>query len=516
MNYQAKVVPSNFSVSAMELAQLEKKQQFQKVHPLKKSELWAWYIQCSTYVAYGWVGAWLLVPLLIQDMASKYGVEASNHAIPCNTTAPVIRCVTPFLGTYIDPGAISLYVSSLSSILSFFTSLSISAVADHGSYKKSLLIVFSVLGCLFTMGFFIMQKPSLFWIGAILSPLAWTCYNVCGVFSHSFLPIYGHAHPDVLAAQARGESLSVVRKIEEQVFNDLSAYSGAIANIGSIIVHGDCIGVSLGMHETSLSLQIAIAYTGVWWLMWILIVAPWLDARPGPPMPKGQNWVATLLSFKQLPEIFKFMVAWFILSDGINTMPAIMFIILYRELSFTHVESLIMSVLLSLMACLGAYGFMYLRKIWSLTTKFMVIMCLSLYGIQMAYLVVVPYFTDKAGLRTSHEGWFHVLYYGIIVSTFYGSCRVMLSELCPSGNENEWFSLYLLADKGSSWMGPFITGAIFSLTGDYRRAFWFPLTLIFVGVLMLSRVDMNKGKDQARNFAQAKERHLAATTYPSH
>lgn len=145
------------------------------------------------------------------------------------------------------------------------------------------------------------------------------------------------------------------------------------------------------------------------------------------------------------------MVAWFILSDGINTMPAIMFVILYRELSFTHVESLIMSVLLSMMACLGAYGFLYLRKIWSLTTKFMVILCLGLYGLQMTYLVVLPYFTDKAGLRTMQEGWFNVLYYGIIVSTFYGSCRVMLSELCPPGDENEWFSLYLLADKGSSW-----------------------------------------------------------------
>jgi MFS-type transporter involved in bile tolerance (Atg22 family) len=159
----------------------------------------------------------------------------------------------------------------------------------------------------------------------------------------------------------------------------------------------------------------------------------------------------TLLSCKQLPEIFKFIVAWFILSDGINTMSAVMFVILNRELSFTHVESLIMSVLLSVMASLGAYGFMYLRKMWSLTTKFMVIMCLGLYGLQMAYLVVLPYFTDKVGLRTVHEGWFNVLYYGLIVSTFYGSCRVMLSELCPPGDENEWFSLYLLADKGSSW-----------------------------------------------------------------
>jgi hypothetical protein len=137
-----------------------------------------------------------------------------------------------------------------------------------------------------------MQSPKLFWVGAILSPLTWTCYNVCGVFNHSFLPIYGHAHPDVLAAQARGESMSAVRKVEEQVVNDLSAYSAAIANLGSIIIYGVCIGVSLGMHETPLSLQIAIAYTGVWWLMWVLIIAPWLDPRPGPPMPKGQNWVA--------------------------------------------------------------------------------------------------------------------------------------------------------------------------------------------------------------------------------
>lgn len=85
-----------------------------------------------SYCGYGWVASALLVPLLIQDMASKAGFEASNHAIPCNTTVPGFKCVTPFLGHYLEPGTISLYISSLSSILSFFMSLSISAVADHG------------------------------------------------------------------------------------------------------------------------------------------------------------------------------------------------------------------------------------------------------------------------------------------------------------------------------------------------------------------------------------------------
>ncbi|KAF9110228.1 Autophagy protein 22 [Mortierella sp. AM989] len=398
----------------LDLTDYEEKQQQLKppVKPLKKSELWAWYIQNGTYCGYGWVASSLMIPLLIQDMASKAGVEASNHSIPCNTTVPGFKCVTPILGHYLEPGTISLYISSLSSVLSFFVSLSISAVADHG-----------FLGCINALCFFIIQSPSLFWVGAILSPLGWAFFNVCGVFSHSYLPLYGRAHPEVLAAEARGDSLHTVRKIEEQKINDISAYSVAVGNIGAVLINGVCIGISVGMHETSLSLEIAIAFTGVWWLMWTLIVSPWLDARPNEPLPKGTNWILhswkktyeTVTSFKKLSEIFKFMIAWFILSDGINTIPAIHYVILYRELSFTHAHSLIISVLLAIMASLGAYIFMFIRR-----------------------------------------------------------------------------------------LGPLVTGLIYTATHDYRKAFWFPLGLIALGVLILLSVDVDLGKDQARQFARDK------------
>lgn len=159
------------------------------------------------------------------------------------------------------------------------------------AYRKTLLIAFSVLGCINACAFFIIYKPSLFWVGAILSPLGWTFFNIAGVFSHSFLPLYGRAHPEVLSAESRGESLTVIRKIEEQKINDLSAMSVVVANIGSVLIHGFCIGISWSMKESSLSLEIAIAFSGVWWLLWMLIIAPWLDARPNEPLPKGTNWV---------------------------------------------------------------------------------------------------------------------------------------------------------------------------------------------------------------------------------
>jgi UMF1 family MFS transporter len=376
------------------------------------------------------------------------------------------------------------------------------------------LIAFSALGCITTLAYFILEVPSLFWVAAIISPLGWTFFNIAGVFSHSFLPLYGRAHPDVLEAEARGEPTSVVRKIQEQRTNDISAYSAVIASFGSIIIHGICIGISLGMKETSLSLELAIAFTGVWWFAWMLIISPWLDARPNEPLPKGTNWVVhswkstyhTLTSFRKLPEIFKYMVAWFILSDGINTIPTITFMILYRELAFTHVHSLIISVLLAFMASSGAYIFLRIRKIWSLTTRAMIFLCLGLYALLMLYFVLTPFITDKLGLKTVTEGWVCTMLIGLVISTFFSSTKVMLSELCPENDENEWFSIYLLADKGSSWTGPLATGAIFTATNDYRSAFWFPLALIVIGVIILLRVDMDAGRDQARQFAEGKRK----------
>ncbi len=152
-----------------------------------------------------------------------------------------------------------------------------------------------------------------------------------------------------------------------------------------------------------------------------------------------------------------------------------------------------------------------------------------------------------------------VVYLGLIISTFFGVAKVMMAELCPEGEENEWFSLFQLADKGSSWyvkkkkkcpiisnvisdaigfrasigklhcpdkkklfflhhstqyrIGPFATGAIQALTGEFRPGFWFPLALFVVGRALLFTVDMNKGKDEAARYTagqEAKRRLLAS------
>ncbi|KAG0199566.1 hypothetical protein BGX28_007219 [Mortierella sp. GBA30] len=55
-----------------------------------------------------------------------------------------------------------------------------------------------------------------------------------------------------------------------------------------------------------------------------------------------------------------------------------------------------------------------------------------------------------------------------------------------------------------STIGPLVAGAIFTVTNDYRKAFWFCLGMIALGALVLLKVDVGRGKDQAHQFVKDK------------
>lgn len=154
---------------------------------------------------------------------------------------------------------------------------------------------------------------------------------------------------------------------------------------------------------------------------------------------------------RQLSQVTKFIFAWFIISDGANTVTSLFYVIIYQDLRFSHTKAVIVTLTISSMAFVGAYLFLYIRQYWKLSTKFMMMLSLALYTILTAYFVIPSYFTMGFGLRHEWEVWVATAYLGLIISTFYGVARVMMAELCPEGDENEWFSLFQLADKGSSW-----------------------------------------------------------------
>ena len=43
--------------------------------------------------------------------------------------------------------------------------------------------------------------------------------------------------------------------------------------------------------------------------------------------------------------------------------------------------------------------------------------------------------------------------------------------MCIRTKESEFFAIYEISDKGSSWIGPLVVGALHGLTGNIRYSF---------------------------------------------
>jgi hypothetical protein len=54
--------------------------------------------------------------------------------------------------------------------------------------------------------------------------------------------------------------------------------------------------------------------------------------------------------------------------------------------------------------------------------------------------------------------------------------------------------LYAITDKGSSAIGPALTGLIISLTGNIRLAFMLVVVMFISAILVLRRLDLTRGK----------------------
>jgi UMF1 family MFS transporter len=63
--------------------------------------------------------------------------------------------------------------------------------------------------------------------------------------------------------------------------------------------------------------------------------------------------------------------------------------------------------------------------------------------------------------------------------------RSYFSTLIPSGTEAEYFALYEISDKGTSWIGPLLFGLVVSLTQSYRYALVSLAVFLAAGALLL-------------------------------
>jgi UMF1 family MFS transporter len=91
---------------------------------------------------------------------------------------------------------------------------------------------------------------------------------------------------------------------------------------------------------------------------------------------------------------------------------------------------------------------------------------------------------------------------GVIAIVLGGSqalSRSLFSLMIPNGQEAEYFSLYEISERGTSWMGPLIFALALQFSGSYRLAILSIAIFFALGLFILARVDVRRAIVEAGN-----------------
>ena len=88
---------------------------------------------------------------------------------------------------------------------------------------------------------------------------------------------------------------------------------------------------------------------------------------------------------------------------------------------------------------------------------------------------------------------------GIVLGGSQALSRSLFSQLIPKGKEGEYFGLYEISDKGTSWLGPLLFGLAYQATGRYDIAIISLITFFVIGFVALLAIPMRRAIVAAGN-----------------
>jgi UMF1 family MFS transporter len=383
------------------------------------------------------------------------------------------------LGIPVAPGAVFPYAVSLSVLLTVFVLPVLGAIADRSARKRELLAATAYLGSAATIGLLFLTGDR-YELGVALFVVANIAYGASIVVYNSFLPQI--APPDQRdAVSSTGWAIGY-----------LGGGTLLLLNVAAVVA-GDSLGWS-----TAEVARWSIVSAGVWWAAFTTIPLLRLRNRPplegvatGNPVRVGFRQLATTLrGLRAYPLTLFFLAAYLVYNDGIQTVISQASLYGTKELGLPD-EVLVPTILMVQFAAFG--GALLLgalaRRIGAKRT-ILVSLVLWTGVLVAAYLLpsgrVLPFILLGGAI-------------GIVLGGSQALSRSLFSQLIPPGKEAEYFGLYEISDRGTSWLGPVIFGLVFQLTHSYRAAILSLVAFFAIGFLALAAVPVRRAIVAAGN-----------------
>ena len=380
-----------------------------------------------------------------------------------------------FLGIPIAPDSFLPYCISLSVFLQVIFLPILGAIADYSHLRKQMMQVFATLGAIATIGLFFVTEP-LWWLGGVLFMFANLTFGAAMVFYNSYLP-------DIASEDQRDRVSS---------YGWAMGYLGGglllVFNLAFYLTH-EKLGV-----PTGLAIRINLASAGVWWLGFSFFTWSRLRARQAArPLPSNENYasigfkqlIKTIKELKKFPETIKYLVAYFLYNDGIQTVIAVSATFAAAPILRGGLEvgqsTLTMVILMIQFVAFGGALFWGKLANW-VGAKRSILISLVIW----AAVTIFAYFGLKGDTRVL-QFWVLGFFIALVMGGSQAISRSLFAQMVPTGKEAEFFSFYEISERGTSWIGPMLFGLVNQQFGSLRPAI---LSLIF-DLPKKSRISMN-------------------------
>ncbi|KAF4701262.1 Autophagy protein 22, partial [Perkinsus olseni] len=172
--------------------------------------------------------------------------------------------------------------------------------------------------------------------------------------------------------------------------------------------------------------------------------------------------------------------------DALSTMTYIGVLFAQEALCFGFVQQGILVITIWVAAVLGNYFYVWVKKRLDLRTKTVLLINLAVFALLNFYgcLSLIP--NLPFGFKSSAEMYTYSAIYGFHIGAVQSFQRALFADFTIPGRETEFFSLYAITDRGSSWLGPLVVGIIRNFTGSLRGGFVYMFIMIVLPSLGLA------------------------------
>ncbi len=366
------------------------------------------------------------------------------------------------------------YAASM--ILAALLSPVLGAMADYHAAKKRYLAAATGLCIACTAALYIVQSGDIV-LGLILFGLANVGFELGYTFYNAFL----------------------VELTDREGMGRLSGYGWGVGYLGgllSLAVAYPFVKGGLGPANLD-AYRLSFLVTAGFFLLASLPTFLYLRERaaPQPPLPGIRRWTIgfarlgqTFREIRRYRQLFLYLIAFLIYTDGINTVVIFSGIFAAQVLGFTPNDLIIFFLVMQVTAALGAYGFGILSD--RLGAKRTISVTLGCWVGIVAWAFVV---------RSAAEFYAIGLLAGAILGANQAVSRTLLGLFTPAGRQGEFFGFFSVSAKFAAVLGPLLYAQIVLWTGDQRPAVLSLAGFFLFGWVVLRFVDEEAGMAAAKH-----------------